>query len=281
MAGGVHPIYNPAGTKGCIMTIKRTDYETIAGTYDQAKIRHAIPPDEHLGACLAHRAGAFTVLDVACGTGNYLRVQRAAYPDSRIRWLGIDASPAMLALARVKLDPAVELLPGRAEKLPLADGAVDYLSCSFVFHHFEDKGAALDEMSRVLRARSGSLRLSNIVPEQMPSWWVYQLFPQAAVEDQKRFWPAERLYGEIERRGFVVSPEIRINQARRTAAELLREAERRDLSSLAIVGDSCFAGGIERLKQGAARGESFLDTAAIMLCHGSRAAVRTLPNLSS
>ncbi len=107
----------------------------------------------------------------------------------------------------------------------------------------------------------------------MLSWWVYQLFPEAAVEDQKRFWPAERLYGELERRGFSVSPELQITQERRTAAELLREAERRDLSSLAVVGDPCFAAGIERLEQGAARGESFLDTAAVMLCHGSRAAV--------
>ena len=82
--------------------MKKTDYTRIAPIYDQAAVRHDIPVDAELAARVdAGRVEA--VLDVACGTGNYLRVQREAHARAPIRWHGLDASEAMLARARDKL----------------------------------------------------------------------------------------------------------------------------------------------------------------------------------
>ena len=109
--------------------MRRTDYARIAQLYDQAEERHRIDPDAQLAAQLARTTGPFCVVDVACGTGNYLRVQRRAYPDARIAWHGVDASSAMLAQARSKLD-GVRLDEARAEALPFDDESMDILAAA-------------------------------------------------------------------------------------------------------------------------------------------------------
>jgi ubiquinone/menaquinone biosynthesis C-methylase UbiE len=183
--------------------VKRTNYEDVAARYDQNAKRHQIPTDELLAPLVTARApGAppLEALDLGCGTGNYLSVQTAAFGD-RVRWRGLDASEAMLARARTKVGTQVELVIGRAEALPYADATFDYLTTSFAFHHFEDKPRALDEMRRVMKP-GAAFRLFNIEPTRMKGWWVYDLFPEAWLEDQKRFWSAELFHHELEQRGF-------------------------------------------------------------------------------
>src|SRR5262245_1001469 len=106
----------------------------------------------------------------------------------------------MLALARTKVE-GVDLRQGRAEELPFADGQLDYVVCSFAFHHFEDKSATLGEASRVLSA-AGAVRIVNIAPDRMAGWWVYRFFPEAVPEDEKRFWSHGLLLHELSMRGF-------------------------------------------------------------------------------
>src|SRR5437016_5732498 len=98
--------------------MKRTDYETIAGRYDENAIRRRFPPEEIIEELLGRApSDGIDVLDVGCGTGNYLAAQRVAYAGRAVRWFGIDPSPAMLARARGKL-PGADLRLGRAEELP-------------------------------------------------------------------------------------------------------------------------------------------------------------------
>jgi ubiquinone/menaquinone biosynthesis C-methylase UbiE len=89
------------------------------------------------------------VLDVACGTGALtLAVADRVGPGGSV--LGLDANPAMLAVARRKPVP-IEWLDGRAEALPLPDREFDAVVSQFGFMFFEDRPAALREMQRVLR----------------------------------------------------------------------------------------------------------------------------------
>src|SRR5690349_21554782 len=53
------------------------------------------------------------VLDVGCGNGALLYQLSAAHPQGRLA--GIDPSPEMLALARQRLPPDIELKQGWAE----------------------------------------------------------------------------------------------------------------------------------------------------------------------
>ncbi len=89
------------------------------------------------------------VLDVGCGTG----IQLAAYQQARCRVSGIDASPAMLGVARRRLGDKASLRLGDAARLPYPDRAFDLVLASTVLHEMpaSARAATLGEMKRVLR----------------------------------------------------------------------------------------------------------------------------------
>jgi SAM-dependent methyltransferase len=92
------------------------------------------------------------VVDLAAGTGQLSR---------RLAQLGLDVvavEPAanMRAVLQERL-PAVRVVNGTAEKMPLTDSSVDAVVVGNAFHHFERR-AAFAEIKRVLRPR-GALAL--------------------------------------------------------------------------------------------------------------------------
>ncbi len=114
------------------------------------------------------RAGlepGMTWLDVAAGTG---RVTRAGLDvlagDGRV--LGLDASYGMLSQARRAVP--VPLLQGHAEHLPLADGAVDFLSLGYALRHVSDLRATFQEFRRVLKP-GGRLLILELTRPSSPA----------------------------------------------------------------------------------------------------------------
>jgi len=132
------------------------------------------------------------VLEIAVGTGAGLL---AHPPGAEV--VGVDASAAMLARARrraERLGRFVEFLQADLQRLPLPDGAFDFVVGSFVLCSLRDPVGALAELARVLR-RGGELRvLEHVRPRgerfaklvsilaphfAKPTW---ELFPQAGWE---------------------------------------------------------------------------------------------------
>lgn len=90
------------------------------------------------------------VVDVACGTGAVTRVARERVgPTGEV--IGVDVNEGMLATA-ARTVPGVDWRVGRAEDLPVDDGAVDAALCQFGLMFFDDRVGALHEMARVVRA---------------------------------------------------------------------------------------------------------------------------------
>jgi ubiquinone/menaquinone biosynthesis C-methylase UbiE len=93
------------------------------------------------------RAGhGHAVLEVGCGAGHVLE----RFPECTRT--GVDLSPAMLQRARSRLGPAVTLLRGSAEILPLADRTFDIVLCTEVLEHVLHPDRALRELMRVVKA---------------------------------------------------------------------------------------------------------------------------------
>ena len=101
------------------------------------------------------------VLDVGCGTG----LQLAAYQAAGCRCSGIDASPAMLAMARRRLGDRASLHLGDAARMPYPDGAFDLILATTALHEMapQVRAAVLGEMKRVLRA-GGRILLTDYEP---------------------------------------------------------------------------------------------------------------------
>lgn len=101
------------------------------------------------------------VLDVGTGTG-FMLLGVAPRVD---RFIGVDASEAMLAKARENLAaagfPKADLRVGTMEALPVEDASVDVVLSNMALHHATNPKAALREMARVLRP-GGRLVLTDL-----------------------------------------------------------------------------------------------------------------------
>jgi ubiquinone/menaquinone biosynthesis C-methylase UbiE len=98
------------------------------------------------------------LLDVGCGTGALLYAVSQRQPGAQLS--GVDPVPEMLAVARRRLPPEVELRAGWAERLPFASGQFDVVVSCNMFHYIREPDAALREMGRVL-APGGRLVLTD------------------------------------------------------------------------------------------------------------------------
>jgi ArsR family transcriptional regulator len=91
------------------------------------------------------------LLDIGTGTGRVLELLAPRIA----RGLGVDASKAMLALARSRLSRAgcahCAVRLGDMYRLPLADASFDLVVLQMVLHHAEDPAGVLAEAARVLR----------------------------------------------------------------------------------------------------------------------------------
>ena len=120
-----------------------------AEIYDEHFVPALFQPWAEVVADAAQVVPGQHVLDVACGTG-VLACAAARRVGAAGRVTGLDPNADMLAVARRK--PAdVEWLDGRAEAIPLPTGSFDAVVSQFGLMFFEDRGAALREMMRVLR----------------------------------------------------------------------------------------------------------------------------------
>lgn len=91
---------------------------------------------------LALPAGSL-VLDLACGTGDFLVLLGRA----GLRSLGTDLSAGMLAASRAR----APLVQADGTFLPLTDASVDGATCGYALRNFTDLGAVLAELGRVVR----------------------------------------------------------------------------------------------------------------------------------
>ena len=158
-------------------------YDRIGDTYDLTR-----RPDpriaDRLVALLGAAPGA-SVLDVACGTGNYT----SALSARGLAVVGLDVSRTMLVRARAK-HPLLPLVRGDGAALPFADGAFSHAVTTLAIHHMADLPAIFSNIRRVA-ARGGRYLIFSALPEQLEAYWLASYFP-AMMESAVRACPAGR-----------------------------------------------------------------------------------------
>jgi SAM-dependent methyltransferase len=127
------------------------DKSDFAATYDEG--RELTPARQRrwrdLLAAHVDRNTISLVVDLGCGTGRFSVILAAEFG---ARIVGFDPSEKMIEQARLK--PAtgmIEFKRASAEELPLADGCVDLVFMSQVYHHLPDPVVVAQECWRVLR----------------------------------------------------------------------------------------------------------------------------------
>lgn len=136
-------------------------FDQTAADYDRVERVMALGSGSWYRRRALARAGlrpGMRVLDVGVGTGLMAR-EAAGLVGSSGHVTGVDPSPGMLQNAVVPV--GVRLLSGRAEALPLPDGAVDFISMGYALRHVADLAVAFGEFARVL-APAGRLCVLEI-----------------------------------------------------------------------------------------------------------------------
>ncbi|MEU7144866.1 class I SAM-dependent methyltransferase [Nocardia sp. NPDC046473] len=131
------------------LPLRANDYDSFAEVYT-AENENNLYNAYYERPAMLELAGAVAgrrILDAGCGSGPLF----AALRDRGAIVTGIDASAAMLELARQRLGTEVELrCADLADPLPFADGEFDDVVASLVLHYLRDWGPTLTELRRVL-----------------------------------------------------------------------------------------------------------------------------------
>ncbi len=131
-------------------TIVRNQYDQLAGVYD-LRWKSYISNTLSFLKNWAEISPTDTILDVACGTGEFERLLLAEYSSQQI--VGVDISEKMLAIAKQKFSayPQVSFHIASASNLPFDNDSFDVIVSANSFHYFDDPLASLKEMRRVLK----------------------------------------------------------------------------------------------------------------------------------
>ncbi len=139
----------------------RNMFDRISPRYDLTNRLMTLGMDVHwrkyAARSLAMEPGGI-ILDVACGTGDFVRLLRSM----GYRTIGADFSHGMLAAAHQD-----GLLQADAARLPFTDASFDGLTCGFALRNFTSLPTALAEMARVVKP-GGRIALVEVARPDEP-----------------------------------------------------------------------------------------------------------------
>jgi demethylmenaquinone methyltransferase/2-methoxy-6-polyprenyl-1,4-benzoquinol methylase len=153
----------------------KTLFAPLGPTYDRYAALLSLGQDPRWRRFLVSQVEAGPgdrVLDVATGTG---AVARELVREHGCTVVGLDQSPEMLVEAQRRANGSLELVEGRAETLPFADGEFDALTFTYLLRYVDDQAATLRELARVVRPGGTIVGLEFGVPRGgwRPLWELY------------------------------------------------------------------------------------------------------------
>lgn len=146
---------------------------------DASKYKYARVKGEILDMLKPQRGDC--ILDLGCGNGCFIveMFDKFSPEVGQLNYIGLDASEhnIMNFLKKVKRKKMndVDMFMGRAEMLPLKSNSINWITCSEVLEHIEDKESALKEVYRILTP-GGAFLFSTPSKQAIKNWNVI-LFP--------------------------------------------------------------------------------------------------------
>ena len=135
-------------------------YALWASTYDETP-NPLLALEERLLAPVLSTFAYRDIVDLGCGTGRWLQRLEALSPRSLT---GIDATPAMLAQAKIKCRNSTALLHASCAATPLPDHSADCVIASFLLSYVPHLPTVANEIARILRP-GGTFVVSDLHPD--------------------------------------------------------------------------------------------------------------------
>ncbi|MGC4087149.1 MAG: class I SAM-dependent methyltransferase [Polyangiaceae bacterium] len=221
-----------------------TDYERLAPNYAQHRSAHPHVLEKLVAAARADSV----VLEIGCGTGNYVTEVRRLVG---CQCAGIDPAKRMLEVLQARAAD-VEATLGNAEYLPFADARFDLAYSVDVVHHLRDRQTAFQEMFRVLQGGGRVCTVTDsedIIRAREP---LSTYFPETVEIELGRYPRVAALRDEMTKAGFVALREEQVELIDELTDAAAYRAKA--FSSLLQLSEWDFARGLERLESELARG---------------------------
>jgi len=239
---------------------KPMDYGSAAPYY--AIHRWALPwkLDPLVAAAGARPEGA-VILEIGCGTGDYLAALHEVHP--KHRYHGFDISPEMLLVARARC-PWAELQLANAEAgFPADDADVDLVYAVDVLHHLENYDRFFAESARVLR-RDGHLVAITDAAEDLRDRTLAQLFPTTVAVNMERYPSVDGLVDLAARLGLRLVSRTTARGHIEMDERIMGTLAARSISELRLIPDDEYREGVARAEKLRAAGETWLSQTTVL-----------------
>lgn len=230
------------------------DYDNYAPTYAWA--RFAVPwVLEPLVRSLREAPAGAGVLEIGCGTGNYLRALSSERADST--FVGVDRSRPMLQEARRTPADINYLVGDAALALPFATGTFLLAFAVDVIHHIADVTRFFQEASRVLQP-GGRLTLVTDSEDTFRRRSLTAYFPELLSIELDRYPAISLLNEKATLAGFRLSDYEQAMGEIDLSDDFLARLESKCSSAMRLITAFEHAAGMERVRAAQGRGEKWL-----------------------
>jgi SAM-dependent methyltransferase len=195
------------------------------------------------------------VLEIGCGTGNYVRALAEARGD--LVYAGFDLSEPMLQEARRSRSSVTFVHGDAAKEFPFPKEAFHLAFAVDVIHHIEDLARFFAESHRVLTP-GGYLVIVTDSEDTLKRRSLTEFFPEILPIERKRYPTIGRLHQEADRAGLRLAAQEQAFGRIPLDDEFLGRLEAKCSSAMRLMSAEQHAAGMDRVRAAAARGDQWL-----------------------
>jgi SAM-dependent methyltransferase len=236
------------------------DYDAYAPTY--AWTRWAVPwVVAPLARTLDRLPPGAAVLDIGCGTGNYVHalVERR----SDVSYVGFDISKPMVREATTRRSRARFVVGDASRAFPFRDRVFGLTFAVDVIHHIEGLARFFSEAARVLMT-GGRLVLVTDSEDTLHQRSLTHFFPEILSIELQRIPPLPTLHEHAGATGLRLLEEERAEGRIPLSDEFLRKLTAKCSSAMRLLAPSDHTAGLVRVRAAQARGESWLSCYTVL-----------------
>jgi SAM-dependent methyltransferase len=247
----------------------RGDYDDYAPTYAWARSAVSWVLDPLVAVATTLRPGA-VVLELGCGTGNYVRALESTVP--ALELIGLDVSEPMLRELRNSTTRAALVRADVSQAIPFADHTVSFAFAVDVIHHVANVERFFAECGRALRD-DGRLTIVTDTLENLPRRSMPRFFPEVIELEQHRLPSIESVHAAAVAAGLALDREQVVSGAIELTDRFLAQLDAKCASALRLLTPEAHAAGMARVRAAQGRGEQWQSSYDVL--HYARPSIST------
>lgn len=231
-----------------------TDYDEYAPTYAWSRFAHPWLL-EPLAAVAARLPSDTAVLEIGCGTGNYIHALAELRPE--LSYHGFDLSEPMLRHAQSRGRQVSFTSGDAARKFPYEEERFSLAFAVDVIHHIDDLERFFVEAERVL-IPGGTLVIATDSEETLRRRSLTVFFPEILQVELSRYPTIARLRASATAARLLPNGEQRIEGRIPLETEYIEKLQAKCASSMRLISAEEHRAGMDRVRAAAARGDEWL-----------------------